>query len=37
MSLQERIENAWQNRQLLNEQTTQEAIREVIEQLEKGV
>ena len=37
MSLQEIIENAWLNRQLLNEQSTQKAIRDVVEQLDKGV
>jgi 2,3,4,5-tetrahydropyridine-2-carboxylate N-succinyltransferase len=37
MSLQEIIENAWLNRQLLNEQSTQKAIRDVVEQLDKGI
>ena len=30
------IENAWQNRELLKDQSTQQAIRDVIEQLDKG-
>lgn len=34
--MREIIENAWQNRELLKDQTTQQAIREVIEQLDKG-
>ena len=31
-----RIEEAWENRELLNEPTTQELVREVIELLDKG-
>lgn len=36
MTLQQTIENAWDNRDLLNEEFTQQAIREVIDQLDKG-
>lgn len=36
MSLQQIIENAWDNRELLKETSTQNAIREVIELLDKG-
>lgn len=36
MSLQQTIENAWENRELLKDAATQEAIRNVIEQLDKG-
>ena len=31
------IENAWQNRQLLHEDNTQEVIRDVIDKLDKGI
>ena len=34
--MREIIENAWQNRELLKDQSTQQAIREIIEQLDKG-
>ena len=34
--LKNNIENAWQNRELLKEETTQNAIREVIELLDSG-
>jgi len=34
--MREIIENAWQNRELLKDQSTQQAIRDVIEQLDKG-
>ncbi|ASB48981.1 MULTISPECIES: 2,3,4,5-tetrahydropyridine-2,6-dicarboxylate N-succinyltransferase [Marinilabiliaceae] len=34
--MQEIIENAWDNRELLQKKETQDAIREVIEQLDKG-
>jgi 2,3,4,5-tetrahydropyridine-2-carboxylate N-succinyltransferase len=34
--LQQTIENAWNNRELLKETTVQEAIKDVIEQLDKG-
>lgn len=34
--LQQTIENAWDNRELLKENATQDAIREVVEQLDKG-
>lgn len=34
--MQALIESAWQNRELLKDQKTQDAIREVIEQLDKG-
>ncbi len=37
MELKERVEQAWNNRDLLKEDTTQQAIREVIEQLDKGM
>lgn len=37
MQLQEQIELAWANRELLKEVDTQEAIREVVSQLDKGV
>lgn len=37
MSLQKIIESAWQNRQLLKDKNTQEAIRAVIEKLDKGI
>ncbi len=37
MNLQQTIENVWENRGLLNEELTQQAIREVIDQLDKGV
>ncbi|MFN7494287.1 MAG: 2,3,4,5-tetrahydropyridine-2,6-dicarboxylate N-succinyltransferase [Cyclobacteriaceae bacterium] len=37
MQLQEQIELAWSNRELLKEVDTQEAIREVVSQLDKGV
>ncbi len=37
MQLQEQIELAWTNRELLKEVDTQEAIREVVSQLDKGV
>ena len=36
MQLQEQIEKAWNNRELLKESETQIAIREVMEQLDKG-
>src|SRR6516225_7658238 len=36
MQLQEQIEKAWSNRELLQTTETQNAIREVIEQLDKG-
>jgi len=36
MNLQHQIEKAWDNREMLNEASTQEAIREVIELLDKG-
>jgi 2,3,4,5-tetrahydropyridine-2-carboxylate N-succinyltransferase len=36
MQLQEQIEKAWADRELLKSAATQEAIREVIEQLDKG-
>lgn len=36
MSLQQTIANAWENRELLKEASTQEAIRAVIEMLDKG-
>jgi 2,3,4,5-tetrahydropyridine-2-carboxylate N-succinyltransferase len=36
MNLQETIEAAWNNRELLHEHSTQDAIREIIEQLDKG-
>ncbi|MEN7546849.1 2,3,4,5-tetrahydropyridine-2,6-dicarboxylate N-succinyltransferase [Rapidithrix thailandica] len=36
MSQQQIIEQAWENRELLNESATVEAIRDVIEQLDKG-
>ena len=35
-SLQSTIEQAWENRALLQEETTQNAIREVIELLDNG-
>ncbi len=34
--IKEKIEKAWENRELLNQSETQEAIRELIEQLDKG-
>ena len=34
--MREIIEKAWENRELLKDQSTQNAIREVIEQLDKG-
>ncbi|MBI3218374.1 MAG: 2,3,4,5-tetrahydropyridine-2,6-dicarboxylate N-succinyltransferase [Bacteroidetes bacterium] len=37
MQLQEQIELAWANRELLKDVDTQEAIREVVSQLDKGV
>ncbi|NOS90373.1 MAG: 2,3,4,5-tetrahydropyridine-2,6-dicarboxylate N-succinyltransferase [Cyclobacteriaceae bacterium] len=37
MQLQEQIELAWTNRELLKEVDTQEAIREVVDQLDQGV
>jgi 2,3,4,5-tetrahydropyridine-2-carboxylate N-succinyltransferase len=37
MTLQETIESIWDNRELLKEQQAQNAIREVIEMLDKGV
>jgi len=37
MNLQQTIENVWENRGLLNEELTQQAIKEVIDQLDKGV
>ncbi len=36
MQLKEQIERAWENRELLKEQSTQDAIRSVIENLDKG-
>ncbi len=36
MQLQEQIEKAWNNRELLQTSATQNAIREVVEQLDKG-
>src|SRR6266487_947852 len=36
MQLQEQIEKAWSNRELLQTTETQKVIREVIEQLDKG-
>ncbi|MEQ9592878.1 MAG: 2,3,4,5-tetrahydropyridine-2,6-dicarboxylate N-succinyltransferase [Cyclobacteriaceae bacterium] len=36
MELKERVELAWNNREMLKEDATQQAIREVIEQLDKG-
>ena len=36
MQLREQIEKAWENRELLKQQDTQTAIREVIDQLDKG-
>lgn len=36
MQLREQIESAWENRELLKESSTQNAIREVIEKLDKG-
>ncbi|MEQ8302951.1 MAG: 2,3,4,5-tetrahydropyridine-2,6-dicarboxylate N-succinyltransferase [Cyclobacteriaceae bacterium] len=36
MELKERVEQAWNNRDMLKEDATQQAIREVIEQLDKG-
>src|SRR5688572_6475224 len=36
MTLQQTIENAWDNRELLKETQTQHAIREIIELLDKG-
>ena len=36
MQLQQQIENAWNNRELLKELATQNAIREVVEKLDKG-
>src|ERR1051325_9163097 len=36
MQLQEQIEKAWSDRELLKTTDTQEAIREVVEQLDKG-
>jgi 2,3,4,5-tetrahydropyridine-2-carboxylate N-succinyltransferase len=36
MQLKELIENAWDNRELLRQPETQSAIREVVEQLDKG-
>lgn len=36
MPLQQQIENAWNNRELLKESDTQNAIREVVEKLDKG-
>jgi 2,3,4,5-tetrahydropyridine-2-carboxylate N-succinyltransferase len=36
MQLKELIENAWDNRELLKQAETQSAIREVVEQLDKG-
>ena len=35
-NLQSIIENAWDNRELLQENTTQKAIREVVELLDTG-
>src|SRR5215212_5508525 len=35
--MQEIIESAWSNRELLKERKTQEAIREIIDQLDKGI
>ncbi len=37
MNLQQTIEQAWEDRTLLQNDTTQQAIREVIDQLDKGV
>lgn len=37
MILQEVIEKAWEQREMLKEKTTQDAIREVIDQLDRGV
>jgi 2,3,4,5-tetrahydropyridine-2,6-dicarboxylate N-succinyltransferase len=37
MEIREIIEQAWEKRDLLNEKQVQEAIREVIEQLDKGI
>jgi len=36
MELQQQIEAAWENRELLNEESTKETIRAVIEELDKG-
>ena len=36
-ALRKIIENAWKNRELLNEDTTQKAIREVVDLLDSGV
>lgn len=36
MQLQQQIESAWNNRELLKESATQNAIREVVEKLDKG-
>jgi 2,3,4,5-tetrahydropyridine-2-carboxylate N-succinyltransferase len=36
LTIQETIENAWKNRELLKDNATQEAIREIIEKLDKG-
>jgi 2,3,4,5-tetrahydropyridine-2-carboxylate N-succinyltransferase len=36
MQLREQIEKAWENRELLKQQDTQSAIREVVDQLDKG-
>jgi 2,3,4,5-tetrahydropyridine-2-carboxylate N-succinyltransferase len=37
LTIQEVIESAWENRALLKESATQEAIREIIEKVDKGV
>jgi len=37
MDLKEIIESAWENRELLNEQATKEAVFEVVDQLDRGV
>ena len=34
--MQSLIENAWNNRELLKDNLTQQSIREIIEQLDKG-
>ena len=36
MSLETIIENAWQDRSLLQQKDTQEAVRAVLEELDKG-
>jgi len=36
MELQQQIEAAWDNRELLKEESTKETIRAVIEELDKG-